>query len=184
MRVIAGKAKGLHLRAPSTSRVRPATDKVKGAIFNILGNIEGVRALDLFAGTGSVGIEALSRGARECHFVESDRATVRVVEKNLDHCRLKDLAQVWNMPVSQGISKLSRKNKSFDLVFVDPPYDRSYVNSTLEMLAQSPLLGENTVVVVEHSPREMPQEGKLAVIDQRRYGQTTISFLKVKSKKL
>src|SRR4029450_1756312 len=99
MRVISGKAKGLKLSAPSTLKVRPATDKVKGAIFNILGDLTGVKVLDLFAGTGSVGIEALSRGASECWFVESDRRIAASIENNLSHCGFAKAGRILTVDV-------------------------------------------------------------------------------------
>jgi 16S rRNA (guanine966-N2)-methyltransferase len=181
MRVISGTAKGHKLTAPSTQKVRPATDKVKGAIFNILGGVEELKVLDLFAGSGSVGIEALSRGASECIFVESDRHIAASIHKNLAHCRLTELATILIIPVQRAISLLSRKEKKFDLVFVDPPYDRNLVNPTLGSLEKSNLLSEEITIVVEHSPREMPEaKERLEIFDQRRYGQTFISFLRVR----
>jgi len=179
MRVIAGNAKGLLLSAPNTNRVRPAADKVKGAIFNILGDLEGVDVLDLFAGSGSVGIEGLSRGARSCVFVEADRQTSTFIDKNLRHCRMDSQGQILVMQVLPSIRYLARKKRAFDLIFVDPPYDKGWVNRTLNLLGTSPLLQPHSQIVVEHSPRELPQpkEG-LEIFDQRRYGQTFITFLK------
>src|SRR4029434_5971964 len=181
MRVIAGKAKGLKLHAPSTLKVRPATDKVKGALFNILGDLEGVKALDLLVGTRSVGIEGLSRRAGECSFVESDRRIAASIEKNLSHCGFEKAGRILTLSVPAGLKVLARKKHRFDLVFVDPPYDRNWVNPTLAFLEKSDLLSKAAVVVVEHSPREglKPLAG-LEVTDQRRYGQTHISFLKVR----
>jgi len=179
MRVIAGKAKGLKLYAPPTMKVRPATDKVKGAVFNILGDLEGVKALDLFAGTGSVGIEALSRGAAECWFVESDRRIAQAVEKNLKHCRMAEAGRVLIQTVPAALKLLTKKKHRFDLAFVDPPYDRNFVNLTLSQIEKSDLLSEAAVVVVEHSPREMPQAPEtLQIFDRRQYGQTHITFLR------
>src|SRR4029450_11577660 len=170
MRVISGEGKSLKLSAPSTLKVRPATDKVKGAIFNILGDLTGVKVLDLFAGTGSVGIEALSRGASECWFVESDRRIAASIEKNLNHCRMTEAGRVLIQSVPASLRLLARKKHRFDLVFVDPPYDRNFVNSTLSSLEKSDLLSKMAVVVVEHSPREEPRPSEgLEITDQRRY---------------
>jgi 16S rRNA (guanine966-N2)-methyltransferase len=179
MRVIAGKAKGRKLTAPATLKVRPATDKVKGAVFNILGEIEGVRVLDLFAGSGSMGIEALSRGALSCCFVESDRRIASFLKKNLAACRLEGVGHVLTMTVAPATRLLSKKKEKFDLIFVDPPYDRRFIDPTLGTLEESDLLTKEGWIVVEHSPREMPQpHERLEIFDQRRYGQTWISFLK------
>lgn len=180
MRVIAGLAKGLQLKAPNTHKVRPAADKVKGAIFNILGDISGARVLDLFAGSGSVGIEALSRGAQNCTFVEADRNIAAYIQKNLDHCKLQKNAQVMIRKVDQALLWLDKKGQHFDLIFVDPPYDKNLVRPTLELLADFSLLTPHTLLVIEHSPRELPQQEILEISDQRKYGQTLISFMKAK----
>lgn len=179
MRVISGTAKGLRLQAPKTDKVRPAADKVKGAIFNILGELSDARVLDLFAGTGSVGIESLSRGAGSCVFVEADRNTASFIERNLRHCGMEGQGQILVMHALPAIRHLARKNKVFDLIFVDPPYDKGWVGRTLNALGASPLLHAETHIVVEHSPRERPEpkEG-LEIFDQRGYGQTLITFLK------
>jgi len=179
MRVIAGIAKGLRLTAPKTNKVRPASDKVKGAIFNILGDLEDKKVLDLFAGSGSVGIEALSRGATHCVFVEADRRTSSFIEKNLAHCGLIKIGHILCMQVPKSLAYLSRRGEPFDLIFVDPPYDKGWVDRTLRLLESSPLLSETTQIVVEHSPRELPTpQERLEIFDQRRYGQTFVTFLK------
>lgn len=181
MRVIAGKAKGRRLSAPKTDKVRPAADKVKGALFNILGDLEGLLALDLFAGTGAVGIEALSRGAAECTFVESDRRIADFIRKNLLHCGFEESGQVLNMTVASALNFLSRKKRQFDLIFVDPPYDKGLVNRTLSLLEELRPFGEAVTVVIEHSPRELPEtQEMLEIFDTRKYGQTLLSFLKLK----
>ena len=179
MRVISGKAKSLRLYAPKTSKVRPASDKVKGAIFNILGEIEGLKVLDLFAGSGSVGIEALSRGAESAIFVESDRQIAHSIRKNLETCQFDPMGKILKMEVKKALSLLSKKNEKFDLIFVDPPYDRNLVNPTLSLLERYLLLSEHGVIVIEHSPREtiLPKE-MLEIYDQRKYGQTFISFIR------
>ncbi len=180
MRVIAGLAKGLQLKAPNTSKVRPAADKVKGAIFNILGDISGSRVLDLFAGSGSVGIEALSREAQHCIFVETDKKTASFIKNNLAHCKLEKKATILIQTVNKALPWLEKQKQSFDLIFVDPPYDKNLLNPSLQQLVQSHLLHSETMIVAEHSPREIPNEERLEISDSRKYGQTYISFMKVK----
>ncbi|GEM_PF-373071 len=159
MRVIAGSVKGLRLKAPSTQKVRPVADKVKGAIFNILGDISGTRVLDLFAGSGSVGIEALSREASFCVFVEADKNIASYLQKNLEHCCLEKKAKLLVQKVSRAIPWLEKKGQTFDLIFVDPPYDKNLLNPTLELLCQHPsLLSPHSLLVIEHSPRELPKQ--------------------------
>lgn len=179
MRVISGQAKGHRLVAPSSARVRPALDKIKGAIFNILFDVSGKRALDLFAGSGAIGIEALSRGASEAVFVEEWDKAVESIERNLAHTKLKERAAIMRMPVERAIKRLARDGRAFDLIFVDPPYEKGLVVPTLEMIAGSGIAAPGAIVVVEHHPKE-PVEGAsgLALTDSRKYGQTQVSFLR------
>ncbi|MBL7685602.1 MAG: 16S rRNA (guanine(966)-N(2))-methyltransferase RsmD [Deltaproteobacteria bacterium] len=179
MRVIAGSAKGHRLQSPQTLKVRPATDKVKGALFNILGNIEGLKVLDLFAGTGSVGIEALSRGAATCHFVEADRHIATYILKNLSHCHFENQGNLLQKRVDWALKYFHQKQQYFDLIFVDPPYDQNLVNPTLKEIDSFELLSLGGWIVVEHSPREnILKQERLEIFDERSYGQTRISFLK------
>ena len=180
MRIITGTAKGRRLLAPKSSKIRPALDQVKEAIFNILFDVTGLTILDLFAGTGSMGIEALSRGAAHATFVDEFLPAIQLIEKNLDRCGLKDRAQVIKLPVHRAISMLSRKAHTFDIIFVDPPYLKNYVNSTLQLLAESTIITSSSLIIVEHHPKEPIKaiEG-LTITDTRRYGQTHVSFLKL-----
>jgi 16S rRNA (guanine(966)-N(2))-methyltransferase RsmD len=182
MRVIAGQAKGHKLVAPSGDRVRPALDQVKEAIFNILFNVQEERVLDLYAGSGSVGIEALSRGGREAVFVEEWSKAVASIKRNLAHCKLADNARIIAKSVERAIDILKREGTPFDLVFVDPPYEKGLVNPTLCMLAASAILAPGARIVVEHHPKE-PIECPpgLTLTDTRKYGQTLVSFLSPES---
>lgn len=176
MRVISGTSKGRRLKGPRSDKIRPALDKVKQAIFNILCDLEELRVADLYAGTGSIGIEALSRGAGEAVFVDSAPEALQIVKKNLDLCRLHGLVLKLELP--QGIGLLGRKFKPFDLIFVDPPYDHNLINPTLRAIEREKILTPEGRIVVEHSPREpIGNLTGLSIIDQRKYGQTLISFL-------
>ncbi len=178
MRVISGRAKGLRLKSPPSNRVRPALDKVKEAIFNILFDVSDARVLDLFAGTGSMGIEAISRGAKSAVFVESWNATADVIKKNLELCQFTSEGVILRFTVERAIKALSKKGETFDLIFVDPPYDKDLVNKTLEQLADSNIMHKDTLLVVEHNPREpIHDHPSLILTDNRKYGQTLVSFL-------
>ncbi len=180
MRVIAGTAKGRILTGPKSHSIRPALDKVKGAIFNILFDVSGLNVLDVFAGTGSIGIEALSRGAKHAVFLDAAPEALGVIKKNLEICRFTDRATILRTKLPEDLRTVAKRSgiASFDLVFVDPPYDKNLVNPSLRRIAELGLLAANGRILVEHSPRETIQEVPgLAVNDQRVYGQTLISFL-------
>lgn len=178
MRIISGTAGGLKITAPKSDRTRPALDQVKEAVFNILFDVSGLRVLDLFAGSGSIGIEALSRGAESATFVEEWDKAVECIRKNLAHCSLESNARILKMQVKKAIAMLSRKEEKFDLIFVDPPYLKNLVNETLSSISRAGIMQPQAVIVVEHHPKEEIREIEgLSLTDQRKYGQTRISFL-------
>ncbi len=178
MRVIAGIAKGRKLLAPKSHNIRPALDKVKAAIFNILFNVEGLTVMDLFAGTGAVGIEALSRGAAHATFVDNSVEGVTLIRKNLEHCGFKDNSLVFPRSVDVAIEYFAKHGQKFELIFVDPPYLKDLVNQTLIKIAEANILSEGGRIVVEHHPKEPVLEAfGLALTDTRKYGQTRVSFL-------
>lgn len=179
MRVIAGSAKGRRLASPKSQTIRPVLDQVKEAIFNILFDVSEKEVLDLFAGTGAVGIEALSRGASHAYFVDGSKESVKLIEKNLELCRMTAQARVLGIHVDKALKLLEKEGKTFDLVFVDPPYEQRFVNKTLRQLGASHCLKPQAILIVEHHPKEPIDsiEG-LNLTDQRKYGQTLVSFLK------
>lgn len=179
MRVIAGLAKGRRLASPKSSDIRPVLDQVKEAVFNILFDCEGLRVLDLFAGTGAMGIEALSRGAAHALFVDNFRESIKLIQKNIELCGFDSRSEIVAMTVGKAINILSKQLKSFDLIFVDPPYQCHFIAKTLAKLQQSGLCHDQTQIVIEHHPKEpIPKMEGLSLTDQRKYGQTLISFLK------
>ena len=182
MRVIAGSAKGRRLSAPASKRVRPALDQVKEAIFNILFDVTGARVLDLFAGSGSIGIEALSRGARLAVFVEEWGPAVASMQKNLERCKFTDRARVMKSTVSRAIASLRREGQLFDLVFVDPPYLKNLVQPTLKKISSAGILANDGLIVTEHHPREeIGEVSGLLLTDSRKYGQIRVTFLRPSS---
>jgi 16S rRNA (guanine966-N2)-methyltransferase len=178
MRVIGGEFKGRRLLVPRGGKIRPTSDRVREAIFDILGPVWTFqRVLDLFAGTGSLGIEALSRGAPEAVFVEQGKGALTVLRGNLKALGLQSRAWVLSLAVKRGIAVLGERGEAFDLIFMDPPYGKGLVAKTLEEIVQRGILTATGVVVTEHSPREeiLPPLG-LAPSQQRRYGDTALSF--------
>ena len=150
MRVIAGKARHLKLKTIEGPGTRPTTDRIKETLFNILSfDIPGSSFLDLFAGSGGIWIEALSRGADEAVFVENNRKACACIRDNLAYTHLADQAEVLEQDVVTAISRLEVKKKSFDIIFMDPPYGRQWEQKVLGVLAGSPVCHEDTLIIVE-----------------------------------
>lgn len=174
MRVITGSARGRRLETlPGEDVTRPTTESVKEALFSMIQfDIEGRRVLDLFAGSGQLGIEALSRGARSCTFVENNRAAKQVVERNLAHCRLEEQA---NVVFSDALSFLNRSG-TYDLVLLDPPYGKGILQRVLPALV--PRLSDDAMVVCESGrDEELPaQVGSFVLDRERRHGKTMIAL--------
>lgn len=175
MRVITGTARGRRLKELKGLDTRPTTDMVKESIFNIIQNdIEGRRALDLFAGTGQIGIEALSRGAAEVVFVDRSNTSVKLVRDNLQHCGFEALVESGD-----SLNYLERCGK-FDLIFIDPPYDTTLIDESLKIIQKIDILSQGGIIICE-STREkcMPQMGAPYVKAlERSYGKVKITVYK------
>lgn len=180
MRIITGTAKGLKLKTPKGQDVRPTADRVKESLFNILaGRPAGARVLDLFAGTGNLGLEALSRGAAAAVFVDSSQASMRLIRQNAALAHLDARAEFAGLAALAAIDRYSRAGRLFDLIFCDPPYNRGHVAAVLQALDRSPILAADGLIVLEHSRHEPVPDGleNLTVVRGERYGETLISFL-------
>lgn len=177
MRVIAGDAKGHNLKGPPSTATRPMTDKIRQALFNVLASlgVEPDRVLDLYAGTGSIGIEALSRGASWADFVDQSGPACAVIRANLIHTKYGDQSQVHQSPVA---AYLNRQVAPYDLVILDPPYADPDIVPTLQRVADSSLLQSGSIVVVGHSPRlTLPDSaGPLARLRLRCHGDSCFSI--------
>ena len=186
MRVIAGAARGTKLECPPGNDVRPTPEMARGALFNILRDaVEGATVLDLFAGAGTVGIEALSRGAKRCVFVELSPRHKRFLDRNLERARLADRAEVLLRDAFRCTESLARAGGGFDLVFVGPPFllwrDRSgkaALIALLDRLSESALLNEDCILIVQHDVKDSLPEStaRLRRTDQRTYGRNAFSF--------
>lgn len=181
MRIVSGTAGGLHLKVPKGYRLRPTADQVREAIFNILVSrfaVEDIAILDLFAGTGALGIEALSRGARSVVFIDANPDSQRTIIENLKLTRFRQRGRVIRSYVNKGLRVAEEQGFRFGGVFLDPPYDEGWVEKTLRALALSPLLEPGAWVVAEHSQQEHGAKAypSLLLTDQRHYGTTWVSF--------
>ena len=182
MRVIGGAARGRRLKVPKGQAVRPTAARVKESLFNILPHdFSGLRVLDLFAGSGNVSIEALSRGAVRAVLIDESSRASAVIRDNLNRLGLSERAQVWTAPVFRSLRKLAKSGEVFDLIFLDPPYDQEQVGATLSAISHCHLLSVAGRVVAEHSAREplRSRYDDLVLNDQRRYGDTLLSFFKM-----
>jgi 16S rRNA (guanine966-N2)-methyltransferase len=175
VRVIAGTAGGRTLQAPRTSATRPITDRVKESLFGILGErVPDAAVLDLYAGSGAIGIEALSRGAASCTFVEQGREALAVLRRNLAHTGLSDRAAVVAGPVERFLAGTS--STRYDLVMVDPPFAERAILAPLQALV--PLLAFGATIVVRTFWRTpVPTPDGIGVVRQRRFGETMLTFL-------
>ncbi len=185
MRITGGTAKGRRLVVPKGDAVRPTAGKVKQSLFNILPrDFSDMAMLDLFAGTGNVSIEALSRGAERAVLVEASERSAAAIRKNLGRLGFSERSQVWVLPVARALRSLAKRRETFDLIFLDPPYDQRWIGATLKQIAHSDLLTPAGTVVAEHSARENVKSNYDALIlhDQRRYGDTLLSFFKSAAK--
>jgi len=179
MRVIGGTSRGRRLAGPRGLEVRPTADHVKEALFNILADrMVGARFLDLFAGTGNIGIEALSREARQATFVESNPAVSRLLRANLRRCGFERCADVHLMPVSRFLKHC--REPAYDIIFLDPPYQTQEAEQVLPSLGRDAIIRPNGVVVVEHFHKSPLDEriGHLALVKTYRYGDTCLSVFR------
>lgn len=179
MRVTAGAERGRKIRAPRGATTRPTGAKVREAIFNILGPLSPDPVLDLYAGTGALGIEALSRGASHATFVERDGRALAALHRNLREFELSTRARVMDNTVAVALQRLSdEKVPRFGWVFVDPPYAAGAVEPVLVLLSGGQLLDNGAVVIVEHDRHHLPpvRAGALEMVDRRFYGDTGLSF--------
>lgn len=175
MRVIAGEYKGRKLQTPADYSVRPTTDKVKEALFSILNDrIWGSNFLDLFSGTGNIGIEALSRGAKLCVFGDNSRESIKLIKSNIEHCKA-DGAVIRAGDFQKTLTMLDEK---FNIIFLDPPYNKGLLEKCFELIDGNGLLAEDGVIVAEHRKDEdLPEKlYGFTKIKERKYGIIKLSI--------
>ena len=179
MRIIAGSAGGRRLKAPAGSQTRPTSDRVREAMFSILGTPpETCRVLDLFAGAGTLGLEAWSRGASHVDFCERNGQALDALKHNLRSLDAGGETRVHRGDSIATLKRLAKRDEPYHWIFIDPPYATSLADDALSLLASNELLTPDGTVIVEHDRRRAPAEacGSLVQSDQRRYGDTCIAF--------
>lgn len=180
IRIIGGELKGRKLATVRGIKTRPTAERVRESIFNILGDsVRGARVLDLYAGTGAMGLEALSRGAESVLFADDHGAALAALEKNIKACSLQSRAHMIKWDLLNNLNIIRSHSPAFNLVFLDPPYNKNMIQPTLSNLGVSQCLENGSRLALEHSPLEpIPQNlPGFKISDQRRYGKTLVSFL-------
>lgn len=180
MRVIAGTKKGIDLRCGRGPQFRPTAQLVRGSVFDTLGGeVAGAAVLDLFAGSGAFGIEALSRGASRAVFVEQDHAILRALRTNLERCRFgPGVADVWAGDAMRFLDRIAPVPRSFDIVFADPPYASALAQRVIDVIAGAAAPCCDTLVVEHGKPVTAPAGGSLELAKTRQFGQTSVSYFR------
>ena len=183
LRVTGGILRGRKILVPARGEARYTSSKARAAIFNLIGDVEGYDVLDLFAGSGSLSIEALSRGARRAVCVEKERRMAEAIKENLRRLGLDKDCVVLNMDVIYALPALSRRRDTYDLILMDPPYDMGYVSATLDLLKEQTVCRDGSQLVLEHSKREqLPGFADPGSVRSRLYGDTAVSLIRCGAK--
>lgn len=181
MRIISGKARGTKLYTLDGTTTRPTLDRVKESLFNIIQNdIEDSTVLDLFSGSGAIGLEFLSRGAKRAVLCDSSKDAIKIIKQNVQKTHFEEKVEVYNMEFTKLVERL--QNQKFDIIYIDPPYATDFIKISLEKIIEYELVNENTKIIVEtdDETRILNQIEKMDVeiTDKRKYGRATIIFLK------
>ncbi|MGD9250718.1 MAG: 16S rRNA (guanine(966)-N(2))-methyltransferase RsmD [Desulfobacterales bacterium] len=181
MRIIAGRYRGRRLKAPRGRRIRPTTDRLRETIFNIIGSeIRGQKIVDIFAGTGAMGIEALSRGADHAVFIDNYAGALECVRANLAPLAISHQWNIIRWDAGENLSCLGAFQRRFDCAFIDPPYNQGLAARTLTHLVACGAMTDGGLIILEHAHKERidPDPAQLTLWDQRRYGKTLVTFLR------
>ena len=183
MRVISGKSRGKKLVSLDGDNTRPTLDRVKESLFNIIQfEVKDAVVLDLFAGTGALGIETLSRGAKEAVFCDKVPDAIKVIKQNIINTNNLDKATIINKEYQEVLENLSKQNKKFDIVFLDPPYKTNLAIESLQKIIMSDLLTEDGTIIIEtddiNKEREILKIEKVEIFDKRKYGSVWLIFIR------
>lgn len=180
MRVISGKCRGTHLIAPEGIETRPTTDRIKETLFNMIAfDLPECQFLDLFSGSGAIGIESLSRGAKQAVFVEQGDKAFRCIRENLEKTRLKESSEILTCSAQDAVKLLAQRKMSFDIIFMDPPYALEGIDQLINSIAEYDLLNEDGYIILERSTKSIVNlPTSLVLWKEKKYRTTTLSFIK------
>ena len=187
MRIISGKARGTKIQTIESENTRPTLDRVKESLFNIIQNkIQGTNVLDLFSGSGALGIESLSRGANLAIFCDYNSEATKVIKQNLTKTKLQDKAIIYNEDYKKCIIDLKKKKLKFDVIFLDPPYKLDLAVDSLKLIIENDLLNENAIIIIETDQKdrdkkeiqEIKDKYKVDIFDERKYGRANLIFVR------
>lgn len=179
MRIISGLAKGRKILSPDSMETRPTLDRIKESIFNIIQNkVYDATVTDIFSGTGSLGLEAASRGAKQCYLVDRSPSAYSYLKKNVENLKFEDICTTLNMDAYESLKHYDKKGITFDIIFIDPPYAKNMIPKAVEMVFQMNLLKEDGIIVTKIDSGEEIYEGyeTIKLYDKRKYGNTTVCF--------
>lgn len=183
MRIISGTARGRKLIPPPTLETRPTLDRVKESMFDILSTkpYDSI-VLDVFAGTGSLGLETVSRGAKECHLIDFNKESFKALKQNVDNLKFNDKCVLYNEDCYMVLKRLGDKKKKFDMIFIDAPYSKEMIPPAVDIIAEKDLLSDGGVIITKIDTKEEVYYGnnKIILSDKRKYGNTTVCFYKLK----
>ena len=183
MRIISGSARGRKILSPEGMGTRPTLDRIKEAIFNIIQNrVEGAMVVDVFAGTGSLGLEAASRGAKKCYLIDKGEVTYKLLEQNIEDLKFQDVCTAFNMDSYESLRIFANKKEKFDLIFIDPPYLKDMIPQAVEEIFKGDLLERDGLIVskIDTSEDIYKGNGEILLVNSRKYGNTTICFYSYK----
>ena len=179
MKVISGILKGRNIKGYDIDGTRPTMDRVKESLFaSIQDYISGSIVLDLFAGSGNLGIEAISNGSSKCYFVDNNRNCIKVINENINTFNISDRCEVLNRDYKQALKYFEDSNIKFDLILVDPPYDYEVINEIMDLVLQYELLNDNGIIVLEYRKDKIKEYKKYEILKFKKYGDKFISIYK------
>jgi 16S rRNA (guanine966-N2)-methyltransferase len=184
MRIISGKAKGTKLYTLQGDNTRPTLDRVKESIFNIIQNqIPEATILDLFAGSGAIGLEMVSRGAKKAILCDKSKEAIGIIKKNIEKTHMEEKVELYNIDFKECIEKVSKEK--FDIIYIDPPYETNFIEKSLEKIIEKNIIQENGIIILETDDEKRIKKEiekiNVAIIDERKYGRANIIFLSKKT---